>query len=671
MARLKIAVLLAFPFAFFFRLYSIQKSQNTIHHEVSVTMKLVQVYVTDRKGKPVSDLKNDDFELRDNGALMAITGFEEHGLLAGKKSEITPPPDNYIPSAISNRKFFFFFDFAFNSLPGIIKSKKAALSFIKSQVLADDEIGVFSYDVHEGLRLHEYLTTDHNRISKVIQDLGNHRFLGRVADIQNEYSNGGSDQRGLTEGPSGDNQFLGIESVEKIVYESQTSLYISSLRDLAKALRYLPGMKNVILFSSGIANYVLFGSKYYLPVSGSRYGNSGLRTLYESVCKEMAASNVSIYALNVAGIGHTRFRDRDTLGDWTLYQMARETGGKYYDDILTYKQSNEDIQSITGSYYILGYVINEKVDGEYHKINVRAKRKGYEVHGQIGYFNPKPFMEYSENEKFLQLIDLALSEKPHLQEAVDFPIMVLPYAAGKKTDLSVLASIPVDKLAEVRGGVFEIYTIVFNDKNDIVILRRKELSRWPTSSTEAFAKSLISLAAGNYECRVVLRNMTTGKGARGSSQIVVPEESEAGTLPHIYPLLLKPLKNTIFLGEEEAQKETPLTDIYPFDSTEYAPIIGKLGPADTKIRVIIPLPVKEGREGNLTFSALLIIPASGEKGELPISVLSHNKTRSGSEAYSLEIAIEGLKPGEYTLMILIDRLAPGVLLTVPASFSVK
>ncbi len=43
-------------------------SQKPLQHEVSVTLKLIQVYVTDKDGKPVLDLAKDDF-IRDIHAL--------------------------------------------------------------------------------------------------------------------------------------------------------------------------------------------------------------------------------------------------------------------------------------------------------------------------------------------------------------------------------------------------------------------------------------------------------------------------------------------------------------------------------------------------------------------------------------------------------------------------
>lgn len=89
--------------------------------------------------------------------------------------------------ANTNRKFFFFFDFAFNNVAGISKSRKAALDFLDTQVQPDDLVGVLSFVVKQGLTLHEYLTSDHRRIKQVIEELGSGKFMGRAWRIESEW----------------------------------------------------------------------------------------------------------------------------------------------------------------------------------------------------------------------------------------------------------------------------------------------------------------------------------------------------------------------------------------------------------------------------------------------------------------------------------------------------
>src|SRR4030042_1754304 len=69
------------------------------------------------------------------------------------KLEETPlsPPRSLMP-----RKFFLFFDFAYNNPKGIIKAKETALHFIDSRLQPTDEVGVLSYSALENLALWEY-----------------------------------------------------------------------------------------------------------------------------------------------------------------------------------------------------------------------------------------------------------------------------------------------------------------------------------------------------------------------------------------------------------------------------------------------------------------------------------------------------------------------------------
>lgn len=60
---------------------SVLAQQAPLRHEVSVTLKLVQVYVTDKSGRPVADLTRDDFRVFDGGKRVAVTEFERHEVL--------------------------------------------------------------------------------------------------------------------------------------------------------------------------------------------------------------------------------------------------------------------------------------------------------------------------------------------------------------------------------------------------------------------------------------------------------------------------------------------------------------------------------------------------------------------------------------------------------------
>lgn len=137
-----------------------------LKHEVTVTLKLIQVYVMDKAGNPITDLKQNEFLIYDNNKLQNTTDFERHVLFPSKdkivshpeKKDITPSSS---PDEVMNRKFFLFFDLVNNNTKGFQKAQEAALHFIDNQVQPSDELGVLSYSVLKQLTLHEYLTKDH------------------------------------------------------------------------------------------------------------------------------------------------------------------------------------------------------------------------------------------------------------------------------------------------------------------------------------------------------------------------------------------------------------------------------------------------------------------------------------------------------------------------------
>lgn len=397
-----------------------RKNKNTMQHEVTVSLKLVQVYVTDKKGNPVADLKKENFVIYDNGKRQPITEFEKHILyLPAPKTEIQPEPiqESKLPTPRESmsRKFFLLFDFAYNNPRGILKAKKAALHFIDTKLQPSDELGVLSYSAIKSLKLHEYLTIDHTKVRQVVESFGMKDIQGRAENFEGEGFKGASQGEVLP----------GERDRKQSIH--QAANYAHKMTDLAKALRYIPGYKHIILFSSGIP--------YSLRGRGSEEVIARLN--YEDMLKELSASNTAVYTLDTEDLGFKIGVTLRSLGVDSLRNIASSTGGKYFANINEYEKHLEKIQNLTGCYYVLGYYIDENWDGKYHKIEVKVNRPSCKVHAQRGYFNPKSFSEYSRLEKMLHLVDLALNERPTFQTPVRFPMVALPCSIKGKPNLVV------------------------------------------------------------------------------------------------------------------------------------------------------------------------------------------------------------------------------------------
>jgi VWFA-related protein len=125
--------------------------QPPLKYEVSVTLKLIQVYVTDKSGQPVRDLTKEEFRLTDNGKPVTLSAFEKHDLAAAPTAGVVAPEPAtvLVPTEMPalGRKFIIFFDFAFNTGHGVKASVDAARQFIDTEVRPGDELAFISYSM--------------------------------------------------------------------------------------------------------------------------------------------------------------------------------------------------------------------------------------------------------------------------------------------------------------------------------------------------------------------------------------------------------------------------------------------------------------------------------------------------------------------------------------------
>jgi len=655
-----------------------QDQQEILRYEVSVILKLIQVYVTDKKGKPVADLTPGDFEIFDNGKLQKITQFEKHILsLPQERVPETEPPASPGAPAQMNRKFFLFFDFAFNNPGGISRAQKAALHFIDTQVLPTDEVGVISFSVDKGLMLHVYLTQDHARVREIVGKVGLGEALGKAGGLLAELEAdtvggdaGGSMRAALLEQAREKMQ----EVAGRMQLANQVFSFSQTIENLAKSLRYIPGYKNIILFSTGIPGRMI----YETPGRGSaRTDPYNLRARYEEMSRELGAANSPVFSVNVEGLGTisaaTDFAQlrrgareidipgpsrslEDAGGRNALKQLASLSGGKYFGNINNYEKVVEEIQELTGSYYVLGYSVDEKWDGAYHTIHVKVKRKGCTVNAQKGYFNPKPFGEYTEFEKKLHLIDLALNENPYFEDPIHFPLIALPSSVMNKSVLTMIGQFAPGEIGEVLGKDAEIISLVFDEEKNLAGYERRPVSLPGLAQNILYYHSMSSLAPGSYECRVVIRNLETGRGAVGSSSVNLPKPLSSGL--RLYPpLLILPEESRQYLkgsepDESEAGKEyLGLARLYPFDTARYAPVVREIGRGEKPtLLAVLRCSIINYPESAVRISARLIDLSSGEELDLPTAVLDQSD-QDDNKIYLIGLETGELKPGSYALYV--------------------
>ncbi|NOR14497.1 MAG: VWA domain-containing protein [Candidatus Aminicenantes bacterium] len=621
-----------------------KNTQTELQHEVTVVLKLIQVHVTDKKGNPITDLSPSDFTLIDNGRAQVITEFEKHfSPLETKKlketqDEIQPVAAQELPTQM-NRKLFFVFDLARSTIQGINKSKDTALHFLDTQVLPSDEIGVLTFSQLNGLVIHEYLSLDHERVRNTIAGL--REMVGRTSDVGSMSLSQQSSQAEAGVGGSFSDQFA--RSIDPASdYDANRDFgFFVQMEDLAKTLRYVPGYKNIILFSNGFPNY-LYGQASSDAV---HTGDLMFREYHDDMSKEMASSNSIMFTVNAEG-RRAHIRDRDARGDYSLKNMSQVSGGQYFDNIDQHEDIAEKLQRATSNYYVVGYYISETWDGAYHEIKVEVNRKNTKVNAQRGYYSPKLFNKFTKSEKLLQLLDLALNDVPQFQEPIRLPLVTLTCSEAPDSNLAILTEIPQDKLEDITQKKAQIVTMIFDEYNFIVDQLEQEFDFSKLSEDIRFHAYIASLAPGSYRCSVVVRNSQTGKAAVAASAIEIPEPLESGF--RLYPpLFLIPEKSASYYSfKRRAKNQATLSDIYP--SSSHSPLIQELEKGTDKILAVVRSYADGISLPEVTFDFQLVKEDSEEKIPLSSTVLT-GAWEGKTYIQTLEIAFPELGPGEYSL----------------------
>jgi len=430
---------------------------------------------------------------------------------------------------------------------------------------------------------------------------------------------------------------------------------VRTMTEFARLLRQIPGYKNIILFSRGIPS----------PIFDE---NSTFRQQFSKMGKELSASNSPVYTINSEDITAPEIRDlKGSGGRNSLHFLSELSGGKAYEHvgaINNIKRIAEEIQSLTRNYYVLGYPVQETWDGKFHKIKVRVRQGNYRVQAQAGYFSPKPFSEYSRMEKHLHLLDLALSESPDFQQHLDFPMKALLFLKGNMHQTLFLSDVPVEKLKDIMTSKAEMILLVFDQAKNILHSQRAEidLDKLPAGK-KLYPYFICPMLAGLYDCRLIIRDLATGKGAVAAAAVDVPTGRPGAEPKPATPLLLIPGKTAAFINLSEksrvaAPETLSLVDIFPFNLGENAPVVGDLPSGVSSLLALLQHPAGKEERGDAEISACLIKGASAEKIFVACSVISRRRQKDG-DVFLLDLNIGKLDPGEYALEISVGDPANG------------
>lgn len=372
---------------------------------VNVDVVNVDVYVTERSGKPVTGLTADDFEIYEDGRRVAITNFyaETEEAPAGAPA-IPAPAVPGRPAGVEQvpddqRLYLVVFIDNFNIRPfNRNRVFRRLREFLDATVGTTDRVMLTTYN--RSLKQRVPFTGDSREVNAALFEIEKETGFGVHRD---------SDRRDLIEAI--EDAETSSEAMARVrsyagSYFNDTMVTIDAMREVVTTLGGLPGRKAFLYVSDGIP--MIAAEDIYLYLNEKfRDGSYILQARefdatrrFQELAALANANRVTFYTVDAGGLrtpsassaeqqtaGASAFIDTQNIHNLQapLRTLADETGGRAILNTNDVGEQLFAVQRDLRSFYSLGYQPASAGDGRYHRVEVKVKRKGLQVRHRAGY----------------------------------------------------------------------------------------------------------------------------------------------------------------------------------------------------------------------------------------------------------------------------------------------
>ncbi len=362
----------------------------------------VDVIVSDKDGRPVNDLKQEDFEVIEDGKPQTIDLFKlvnTDGNPGPGSEPARPIRSRYDEEAEAGRDdvrlFVIFLDDYHVRNYNAMRAREPLTKFLQTQLGPLDMVAI----MYPLMSVNDVtFTRDKDAIASAIR-----KFEGRKYDyrprnqVEEKYS------------------FYPTQTIETLRNQITISaleglaVRLGSLREGRKAVIFVsegftallpPQMRDANASAPGLGNPVARN-----PLAGDNpqedrarfMSQVDLENLMRDVYDAANRHNTAIYALDPRGLAAGEFDinegvnfrvDAETLRQSmdTLRTLADQTDGRAIVNQNDLDKGLRQIIRDSSAYYLLGYNSPAKPDGKFHKVDVRVKRPGVDLRSRKGYW---------------------------------------------------------------------------------------------------------------------------------------------------------------------------------------------------------------------------------------------------------------------------------------------
>jgi len=545
----------------------------------------VDVVVTDKAGQPVRGLREEDFEVTEDGRAVSVETFTAIDLPAAAPGTVVTEPDRSGTSLASNDQedegrilLIVMDDYHVSFDAGRVAASKAIARRLVERMGPWDQAAVISTSGRSSAQAE--FTSDRALLVAAIDKFFPQSELG---------ARGGIEQRPPAMGGGRFN----------FIQETKARWAMDALSNAAKTLAVIPHRrKAVLLVSQG------------LPVSVEQIvtnqNAAGAAQALRDFIVTAQRSNIAVYTMDPCGLDLDEGCNINSRQN--LESLAESTGGFAVTNTNAPERSVDRVVAENGTYYLLGYAAPTPNDGKRHRIRVRARVPGVEVRARDSYYAPRGPARTIEGPVSVD----SLIGAPIQSRGLSMRVAAVPAPLAQKPAATVAVGIEMTAADAIRARTVD-FSLVAVGTDGKIRARQRFRSSFSAKSGDGKRRILfgsrVDVPPGRYQIRL---GAVSASGEIGSvfTEVQVPDFGAALALGGLS--LASPAAPTAKLAELLAS----VLPLVPLASSEI--------PAGTQVVAQLPIRVSSRATGPLTIAAKL--------------------TRDGAAPQSLDAPAPDVKP---------------------------
>ncbi len=679
---------------------------------------VLDLIVTDGKGKPVTDLRQDEVKVLEGGEPQEITSFGlvQTGSAGDSTATGSKPPVSLEISPFRGFNYIIVLVDRTSLNSQDLKSTYAAAErFVNERLGPDDLVSVFvaasrlvmvQNFTNNKQRLLEAMRVATDASGDVVNINVRERLAARVDPFNPQAAGNGAQQAQPADSAAGAgaaieqlNAFAsGVTTTfDDISSQFQGVALVRDLLTLMKVYSGIPGRKSVLFYSEGFVVDDSLAGAFDAVVGTANRNNFAIYTVDAAGLRSTTVASGSGPGLSTptslsgdrslvdssgnSGLGRAS-RDVRSGGSGALHRLAAETGGVPLRNNNDLNRGFQAVEQDLRSYYALSYAPkNSALDGKYRPVKVEITRKGVEVRARKGYYaTPGGSVLLPFEQPVLEMLAAATPES----RPSDLPVSMRAerFRSGDGWSIPIVAMLPASALSPAvtkeksttTGFEVDMVAVVRDAKGTIVAKASRSIP-WvgPTDKIDEFRKLDLAnsfsepfvLPAGTYKLSLAVYDPNAQKGTVIERSMLLPKV--APDTPTLSSIVLS--RDVVPLAETDRAKAASDPLVFEGNSRILPNATGKfLKSRGDRLVTYFRFYGAPSKQYQVRMEFVLngkVVNAS-QPTALPAT------SPSGETAFAPTIPIDGLEPGTYLLkLVVIDPATSKPVADGTANFRVE